>query len=148
MGSVVNYLSLNHDPDRRATMPDYTYVPNRLGALQGINRPGQYAGWLGSAYNALATDIRKRGKRTIRISETATTRNSTFASAGSCLTRRSGSTASTDVGRCSNSSSPSDGHSMTRGWSVSTTVFEDGPSRWPPRRRCRRHSTFAVNRPR
>ncbi len=62
MGSVVNYLSLNHDPDRRATMPDYTYVPNRLGALQGINRPGQYAGWLGSAYNALATDIRKRGK--------------------------------------------------------------------------------------
>ena len=63
MGSVVNYLSLHRDPQRQTTMPDYTYVPNRLGALQGIDRPGQYAGWLGSAYNALATDIRKRDKK-------------------------------------------------------------------------------------
>ena len=60
MGSVVEYLSRHHDPSRHRTMPDYTYLPNRLGALQSTNRPGQYGGWLGPAYNALATDIRRR----------------------------------------------------------------------------------------
>jgi hypothetical protein len=60
MGSVVEYLS-QHAPDaHRRTFPDYVYLPNRLGHLQSYDRTGQYAGWLGPAYNALATDIRKR----------------------------------------------------------------------------------------
>jgi hypothetical protein len=59
MGSVVEYL------DRRAAgrpsdVPSYVYLPNRLGHIQGYDRLGQYAGWLGRTYNALATDIRKR----------------------------------------------------------------------------------------
>ena len=60
MGSVVEYLS-QHAPDaHHRTFPDYVYLPNRLGSFQIYDRTGQYAGWLGSAYNALATDIRKR----------------------------------------------------------------------------------------
>lgn len=62
MGSVVEYLS-QHAPDaHQRELPDYVYLPNRLGHLQGYDRTGQYAGWLGGAYNALATDIRKRHK--------------------------------------------------------------------------------------
>lgn len=59
MGSVVEYLSQHADSARRRTFPDYVYLPNRLGHLQGYDRTGQYAGWLGGGYNALATDIRK-----------------------------------------------------------------------------------------
>lgn len=60
MGSVVEYVS-QHSADRHTrTFPDYVYLPNRLGYLQGYDRVGQYAGWLGPAYNALATDIRRR----------------------------------------------------------------------------------------
>jgi hypothetical protein len=36
------------------------YVPAPLGHLQGYDYPGQYAGWLGRAYNALATNFRRR----------------------------------------------------------------------------------------
>ncbi|MEX1229762.1 MAG: DUF1501 domain-containing protein [Planctomycetaceae bacterium] len=59
MGSVIEYLSV-HDESRQRTFPDYVYLPNRLGHLQvpKYDRTGQYGGWLGSAYNALATDIR------------------------------------------------------------------------------------------
>ena len=62
MGSVVEYLSRHHDSGRVAALPDYVYLPNRLGALQDVDRGGQYAGWLGRSYNALATGIRKRDK--------------------------------------------------------------------------------------
>jgi len=63
MGSVVEYLSA-HAPDRHLrTFPDYVYLPNRLGHLQAYDRTGQYAGWLGPAYNALATDIRRRNSK-------------------------------------------------------------------------------------
>jgi len=61
MGSVVSYL------DRRrasvSPVPSYVYLPNRHGEIQlggRYNRLGQYAGWLGPEYNALATRIRKR----------------------------------------------------------------------------------------
>lgn len=57
MGSVVEYL------DRRRggrDSPSYVYLPNRLGHIQGYDRLGQYAGWLGRPYNALATEVRKR----------------------------------------------------------------------------------------
>jgi len=60
LGSVVEYLSLQSGQPRQ--LPDYMYVPNRLGHLQGYDRTGQYAGWLGTAYDGLATDIRKRHK--------------------------------------------------------------------------------------
>ncbi len=60
MGSVVQYLD-EHDPARpKGSLPSYIYVPNRLGHIQGYDRLGQYAGWLGKSYNALATDIRKK----------------------------------------------------------------------------------------
>ena len=60
MGSVIEYISQHHPGNRHRTFPDYVYLPNRLGHLQGYDRTGQYAGWLGSAYNALATDIRRK----------------------------------------------------------------------------------------
>jgi hypothetical protein len=57
MGSVVEYL----DRKRGRKFPSYVYLPNRLGHIQGYDRLGQYAGWLGRSHNALATEIRKRG---------------------------------------------------------------------------------------
>lgn len=60
MGSVVEYLSQHAPGAQQRSFPDYVYLPNRLGHLQSYDRTGQYAGWLGPAYNALATDIRKR----------------------------------------------------------------------------------------
>jgi hypothetical protein len=58
-GSVVEYL------DRRATgkppaFPSYVFLPKRLGHFAGYNINGQYAGWLGSAYDGMATNISKR----------------------------------------------------------------------------------------
>jgi hypothetical protein len=60
LGSVVEYVSQHSADAAQRTFPDYVYLPNRLGHLQGYDRTGQYAGWLGNAYNALATDIRRR----------------------------------------------------------------------------------------
>ncbi len=60
MGSVVEYLDQRAAGERLPDMPSYVYVPNRLGHIQGYDRLGQYAGWLGRGYNALATEIRKR----------------------------------------------------------------------------------------
>ncbi len=60
MGSVIEYL------DRRSRgdgFPSYVYVPNRLGHIQGYDRSGQYAGWLGRTYNPLATEVRKRDRQ-------------------------------------------------------------------------------------
>ena len=62
MGSVVEYVSQHSSDSASRTLPDYMYLPNNLGHLQGYDRTGQYAGWLGRAYNGLATDIRKKGK--------------------------------------------------------------------------------------
>lgn len=63
MGSVVEYLSRHAVAAPQRALPDYIYLPNRLGHIQGYDRTGQYAGWLGNAYNALATDIQKRGAK-------------------------------------------------------------------------------------
>lgn len=59
VGSVLEYLDQRRSAGR--DMPSYVYLPNRLGHIQGYDRTGQYAGWLGRAYNALATEVRKRG---------------------------------------------------------------------------------------
>ncbi len=66
MGSVVEYLDQQADAGRpaheRRDFPSYVYLPNPLGHIQGYDRSGQYAGWLGQSYDALATRIRKRDK--------------------------------------------------------------------------------------
>jgi len=60
MGSVVEFF----DQQRGGRdFPSYVYLPNRLGHIQGYDRSGQYAGWLGRSYNPLATEIRKRDAR-------------------------------------------------------------------------------------
>lgn len=65
MGSIVEYLDRHADaalPDaRRRRFPSYVYLPNPLGHIQGYDRSGGYAGWLGHTYDALATRIPKRG---------------------------------------------------------------------------------------
>ena len=65
MGSVVEYLDRQADARRtearRGPFPSYVYLPNPLGYIQGYDRSGGYAGWLGNTYNALVTRIEKRG---------------------------------------------------------------------------------------
>jgi hypothetical protein len=61
-GSVVEYLDQRAGGQR--DVPGFVYLPNRLGHLQTytskLDRPGQYAGWLGRGFDPLATAIRKR----------------------------------------------------------------------------------------
>jgi uncharacterized protein (DUF1501 family) len=60
-GSVVEYFDQRRAGGARA-FPSYVYLPKRLGHFSGYNINGQYAGWLGAAYNALAADVNaKRG---------------------------------------------------------------------------------------
>jgi hypothetical protein len=61
IGSVLEHLDQQAAGGTARAMPSYVYLPNRLGHIQGYDRLGQYAGWLGKAYNALATTVRKRG---------------------------------------------------------------------------------------
>jgi len=60
MGSVVEYLDQKAAGNHVREVPSYVYLPNRLGHIQGYDRLGQYAGWLGRSYDALATEIRKK----------------------------------------------------------------------------------------
>lgn len=63
MGSVVEYLDRQQAGGRSRPVPSYVYLPNRHGEIQlggRYDRLGQYAGWLGPEYNALATRVRKR----------------------------------------------------------------------------------------
>src|SRR6516165_775895 len=61
MGSVVEFLNQRqHGP---GSLPRYAVVPNYLGRLEQAGqyrRPGEYAGWLGRAYNPLTTTVNKR----------------------------------------------------------------------------------------
>jgi len=63
-GSVVEYLDHQADQlrpvDQRRDFPSFVYLPNRLGHIQGYDRSGQYAGWLGRSFNPLATKVGKR----------------------------------------------------------------------------------------
>ncbi len=67
MGSIVEYLDRQAEarqPDARPRdFPSYIYLPNPLGHIQGYDRSGGYAGWLGRTYDALATRITKRGPK-------------------------------------------------------------------------------------
>lgn len=60
MGSIVEYLDQQAAGSAARPVPSYVYLPNRLGHIQGYDRLGQYGGWLGRSYDALATDIRKK----------------------------------------------------------------------------------------
>jgi len=63
-GSIVDYLDSRAANHVARDMPSFVYLPNRLGHLQvfsaKLDRPGQYAGWLGRGYDPLATAIRRR----------------------------------------------------------------------------------------
>jgi hypothetical protein len=62
IGSVVEYLA-QQESARLSDLPHYAVVPNRLGRLEQAGqylRPGEYAGWLGRAYNPFTTAINKR----------------------------------------------------------------------------------------
>jgi hypothetical protein len=63
-GSVIDYLDQRAAGGSTRDMPGFVYLPNRLGHLQTystkLDRPGQYAGWLGRGYDPLATRIRKK----------------------------------------------------------------------------------------
>ena len=62
MGSVLEMLS-QQKRGLASELPSYVVLPNRLGRLQEQGqyvRPGEYAGWLGVAYNPLSTVVNKR----------------------------------------------------------------------------------------
>jgi hypothetical protein len=63
VGSVIEYVTQHSARPGPSSMPPYAVVPNRLGRLEQSGqylRPGEYAGWLGRAYNPLTTVIDKR----------------------------------------------------------------------------------------
>jgi hypothetical protein len=63
MGSVVEHVSQRTQAATGRDLPNYVVLPNWLGGLQEMGqyrRPGEYAGWLGSGYDPLTTNIQKR----------------------------------------------------------------------------------------
>ncbi|MDA0657665.1 MAG: DUF1501 domain-containing protein [Planctomycetota bacterium] len=61
IGSVVELT--NQESARPRLLPSYAVLPNWLGRLEQsgqYRRPGQYAGWLGQAYNPMTTSVDKR----------------------------------------------------------------------------------------
>jgi uncharacterized protein (DUF1501 family) len=63
IGSVVEHLSQKQPGGMKRDLASYAVLPNRLGRLQDRGqyiRPGEYAGWLGQAYNPMTTVIDKR----------------------------------------------------------------------------------------
>jgi hypothetical protein len=66
MGSVVEYLGQAQPGGMERDLASYVVLPNRLGHLQAGGqyvRPGEYAGWLGQAFNPLTTRIDKRDEK-------------------------------------------------------------------------------------
>ncbi len=60
-GSVISYLDAQSRSSSAAQpFPAYTYLPRLLGHFAGYDINGMYAGWLGKAYNPMATRIQKR----------------------------------------------------------------------------------------
>jgi hypothetical protein len=63
VGSVVEYVTQRGPGGLSREIPAYAVLPNSLGRLQEMGqypRPGEHAGWLGSAYNPLTTAVDKR----------------------------------------------------------------------------------------
>ncbi|HEY4261553.1 MAG TPA: DUF1501 domain-containing protein [Schlesneria sp.] len=68
IGSAVDYLSQNTNialqtKKAAAGLPNYVVLPNSLGKIQTysvrLQRPGEYAGWLGRGYDPVTTSIEK-----------------------------------------------------------------------------------------
>ncbi len=59
-GSVISYLDERAARGAPRPFPGYVYLPRPLGHMAGYDINGQYAGWLGNAYNPMATTIGKR----------------------------------------------------------------------------------------
>lgn len=57
-GSVIEHL--DERSGRPRSFPGYIFLPRRLGHMAGYNINGQYAGWLGRAYDGIAANIGKR----------------------------------------------------------------------------------------
>jgi hypothetical protein len=63
IGSVVSASVRKSGTASAGDLPSYVVLPNSLGRLQEglvLRRPGEYAGWLGSAYEPVTTAIDKR----------------------------------------------------------------------------------------
>ncbi|MBI1902488.1 MAG: DUF1501 domain-containing protein [Planctomycetia bacterium] len=63
IGSVVEHVAQHSTGGGERDLPSYAVVPNRLGRIEQEGqylRPGEYAGWLGRAYNPLTTTVDKR----------------------------------------------------------------------------------------
>ena len=63
MGAVVEYATQHAPGGLERDLPAYAVLPNRLGRLEQQGqyiRPGEYAGWLGQAYNPLTTSVNKK----------------------------------------------------------------------------------------
>jgi hypothetical protein len=66
MGSVVSANLKKYPKSGASDLPSYVVLPNSLGRLQEglvLRRPGEYAGWLGSAYEPVTTAIDKRSPK-------------------------------------------------------------------------------------
>ncbi len=67
-GSVISYLDEHRrQPEKQRNngtvglrFPPYVYLPRLLGHFAGYDINGQYAGWLGKAFDPMATAIQKR----------------------------------------------------------------------------------------
>ena len=57
-GSVISYL--DEKSGAAGGFPPYVYLPRLLGHFAGYDINGQYSGWLGKAYNPMATRIQAR----------------------------------------------------------------------------------------
>jgi hypothetical protein len=72
IGSVTEYLSQNKTSvlpadAAAAGLPNYVVLPNSLGKIQTysvrLQRPGEYAGWLGRGYDPVTTSIEKKDEK-------------------------------------------------------------------------------------
>lgn len=59
-GSVISYLDAQASRRPANSFPGYVYLPRLLGHMAGYDINGMYAGWLGKAFNPMATRIGKR----------------------------------------------------------------------------------------
>ncbi len=59
-GSVISYLDAHSDRRTVSQFPPYVFLPRLLGHFAGYDINGQYAGWLGKAWDPMATTIQKR----------------------------------------------------------------------------------------
>ena len=153
-GSVADYLDERSTGRPPRDMPGCVYLPNRLGHLQTystkLDRPGQYAGWLGRGYDPLATAIGKRNDTDNPFYRDCTDDELNFRIQG--LAPGEGLTLDRLQGRRSLVEPDSDRlrravPSERRGAEPFTINSASGRWRWSAPKKCAPRSTFARNRP-